>query len=489
MNAITHRIEKVFVEVNTGSLESANIIKNKIGRFLETNVFPKLEQTLDDFNQTGRVARIDSLNLKIATLRDDYFSTLESEIVKQFAAKIESEIGFSGRKISNDYVNENVEILPTDKNREQVFLFFLENGHLPWFGTEEEVSEFLQPSNWEKGLDNEIFFKRLTQLLKSDNRASERFVFQLDNILIKAFLLKLNPQIKNAEAHFNTLLQRLPSISRHYFFKLLFLISTTGEKRKLLLAANDFKDSLGKFIQKINEESSSMLHAHLTDLFHKTDWISDDDKEKLTDIIFAPFNIADLKKTDLKEADFLDESLKENEIELESFFEKQEGEIAVQNAGLVLIHPFLKTFFKAVDFLNEKGQIKNSAVHVAIQTLHFLATGSDDFFEGNLVFEKFLCGMPLKMSVEKESLLSEKVKAESLQLLAEVIRQWAALKNTSPEGVRQMFFQRNGKLVQKDSNFKLIVERKAQDILLDKLAWNISLVKIPWLNELLYIEW
>jgi len=52
-----------------------------------------------------------------------------------------------------------------------------------------------------------------------------------------------------------------------------------------------------------------------------------------------------------------------------------------------------------------------------------------------------------------------------------------------------MFFHRDGKLVQVDKNFRLIVERKAQDILLDKLPWGVSIIKLPWREQLLFVEW
>jgi hypothetical protein len=485
----------VFVEVNTGSLESANYIKNNMGRFLETEVFPKLEQTLDDFNQTGRVARIESLNLNLATLRDDYFSRddffkmLESEIVKQFAEKIESEFGFPGIKNKETIVNGKVEIFPTEKNREEVFFFFMKNGYLPWFAAEEDVHDFLTLSNWKKYLENNEFFTRLTNLLKSENTISERFVFQLNEKLILAFLQKINSSVKTSEAQILNLSERLPPEVRHYFLKLLLVHSIFVEKPKHLQAAFDFKNSVEKLIPKKNKEFEKKLHAGISSIFEGADWVPADTRKQLAEIILTPFQQKNSKKTKVKEAEVLDDLPQKDEADQDSFFGKQEGEIAVQNAGLVLIHPFLKTFFKAVDLLNDKGKIKKTERQTAVQTLHFLATGNEEFFEGNLVLEKFLCGFPLKMPVEKQSLLSENIKSESQQLLTEVIRHWPALKNTSPDGLRQMFFHRKGKLYRKENNYKLIVERKAQDILLDKLAWNISLVKLPWSKELLYIEW
>ncbi len=83
---------------------------------------------------------------------------------------------------------------------------------------------------------------------------------------------------------------------------------------------------------------------------------------------------------------------------------------------------------------------------VAVQSLHYLATGHEKFFEGNLVFEKFICGIPLKIPVQKESLVTDDIKDEVQVLLKEAIRNWPALKNTSPDGLREMFIHRDGKL-------------------------------------------
>ncbi|NLC86293.1 MAG: hypothetical protein GX680_05035 [Bacteroidales bacterium] len=125
----------------------------------------------------------------------------------------------------------------------------------------------------------------------------------------------------------------------------------------------------------------------------------------------------------------------------------------------------------------------------AIQALHFLATGKANFFEGNLILEKYICGTPLKVTVERECLLSEKIKDEAINMLREVIRQWPELKNSTIDDLRELFIQRNGKLIKKGSKYKIIVERKVQDLLLEKLSWNISAVNFPWRKDVLFVDW
>ena len=93
------------------------------------------------------------------------------------------------------------------------------------------------------------------------------------------------------------------------------------------------------------------------------------------------------------------------------------------------------------------------------------------------------------MPIQKQSLLTDLIKNEANELLIEVVRHWPALKNTSADGLRQMFIQRDGKLFQEDDKYKLIVERKAQDVLLESLSWNIAVIKLPWISNILFTEW
>lgn len=472
-------------------MEAAHALKNNMRNFLQRYVFPQLEELLEEHNQTGRVAHIDSLNLHITTPRYDNLESIGKEIISQFSENLSKILDFKGKEGISDTAFQGVEIVSREKSRQEIFLFFLENGFLPWFGNENDIAELTQPDVWKNCLDDKDFIAQTLTLLKRSKSAADRFVLQFESQMIFSFLLKSNAEMRKNEDSIQTLLQTLPQKSVPLFLQVLLLILTGTDTDNLILISRKLGDSLQNEILKFDKKRIARLENAMRIFFQKSSLFSKETTNEVAPVILATVKNLKAFSADLNEkknAD-LSELVSKTENKPAPFFEKQEGEITVQNAGLVLIHPFLNPFFKALDLLGEKGQIKNSELHVAVQILHYLATGNQEFFEGNLVFEKFLCGVPLRLPVEKESLLSEKVKAESQQLLTEVIRQWPALKSTSPDGLRQMFFQRNGKLIQKDSGFKLIVERKAQDVLLDKLNWNISLVKVPWRTELLFVEW
>lgn len=161
--------------------------------------------------------------------------------------------------------------------------------------------------------------------------------------------------------------------------------------------------------------------------------------------------------------------------------------IYMENAGLIILHPFLKMLFKNCNLLDENNIIINK--ELAVHILHYAATKKEYDYEHTMLFEKFLCGIPLEYPIKREINIEEYQKINVEELLIDVVSHWSALKKSSTDILRIEFLQREGKLDLLDSNPKLAIEKKTQDILLDKIPWNISIVKIPWLEKLIYTEW
>ena len=159
----------------------------------------------------------------------------------------------------------------------------------------------------------------------------------------------------------------------------------------------------------------------------------------------------------------------------------------INNAGLILIHPFLKQFFTSCNLLNENNQIINPSE--AVHLLHYVATKQEKQLESNLIFEKFLCNVPIHQTIERDVTLSDEMKENTENLLKSVVQNWEILKNSSPDLIRNEFIQRQGKLDLTKDNPQLTIERRTQDILLDKLPWSYGLCKLPWMNTLLFTDW
>ena len=158
----------------------------------------------------------------------------------------------------------------------------------------------------------------------------------------------------------------------------------------------------------------------------------------------------------------------------------------LENAGLLLLHPYLRSFFEQCG-VYEGDEFTD--IEQAIHLLHYLATGEEQQHESVLVFEKFLCNFPLEESIPKSLKITEEQKAQATELLEAVLEHWGVLKGASIDLLRGEFLQRQGKLVLKGKQPRIVIERKTHDILLDKLPWNIGLFKLPWRDTITFADW
>lgn len=159
------------------------------------------------------------------------------------------------------------------------------------------------------------------------------------------------------------------------------------------------------------------------------------------------------------------------------------------SAGVVLLHPFLSSFFRKLNLLEGKEFKNKTAQSKAVLLIHFLATGIEQPQEYEMVLPKFLCNMPTNIPIDYTLQITDEEKEKANGLLQAAIEHWGALGTTSPDGLREGFLTRQGKLEQEQTGWKLYVEPKTLDILLDKLPWNLSIVKLPWMNDFLKVEW
>ena len=164
--------------------------------------------------------------------------------------------------------------------------------------------------------------------------------------------------------------------------------------------------------------------------------------------------------------------------------------IYVNNAGMVILHPFLEALLKELNLLDENNLfVDEKSCQRAVVLLHYLHTGKEEYEEQHLAFNKLLCGMKPEDNLSDEIVLTQIEKKECDKLLEIVIGYWEALKGASSEALRETFFSRNGKLSFNNETYLLQVERNATDILIDRLPWGIGIVKFPWLGYLIHVQW
>jgi hypothetical protein len=163
--------------------------------------------------------------------------------------------------------------------------------------------------------------------------------------------------------------------------------------------------------------------------------------------------------------------------------------LPVVNAGLVLVAPYLPPFFEAVAIRLRSGSGSENATTLAPLLLHWLATGSAEAGEHELALAKLLCGVPLDAPAPCRHTFPSGTLAEADGLLAAVIEHWPALKNTSPQGLRESFLQRGGLLRDTGPQWMLRVEHRAWDVLLERVPWTFGTIRLPWMQRPLMVEW
>jgi hypothetical protein len=170
-------------------------------------------------------------------------------------------------------------------------------------------------------------------------------------------------------------------------------------------------------------------------------------------------------------------------------FELPDGEdVMIYNAGLVILHPFLKFFFEGLELMKNNQFVDQESRHKAVHLLQYMVTQEKQTTEDQLILNKLLCGIhptePVPLSVN----LTDDDLDECDNLLKAVLKQWTALRSDLPEAIRSTFLNREGILI-RNSGWTLKVKRNTLDILLDRLPWGISLIKLPWNPEIIYVEW
>jgi hypothetical protein len=170
--------------------------------------------------------------------------------------------------------------------------------------------------------------------------------------------------------------------------------------------------------------------------------------------------------------------------------EPAQGEpIYVANAGLVICEPYLPRLFSMLG-LTEGAAFRDAAcAGKAVRLIQFVATGAQQSPEHQLVLNKLLCGLPISEPVDCETPLEDSDKATVEGMLKGMLAHWKALGGTTPDGLRETFLQRQGRLVRQEEHWHLLVEPGPYDMLLDQLPWGFSMIKYPWMERMIHVQW
>jgi hypothetical protein len=164
-------------------------------------------------------------------------------------------------------------------------------------------------------------------------------------------------------------------------------------------------------------------------------------------------------------------------------------ELYIDNAGLVILHPFLRHFFERLELLEDKQFKDMAARQRAVGLLQYAVSEDPSSPEYLLPLNKVLCGMELDEVFDFGPPVTETEAEECTNLLTAAIANAPILKNMTINGLRGTFLLRPGVLSSRDGAWLLRVERETYDVVLDRFPWTMQWVKLPWMDTPLRIEW
>jgi hypothetical protein len=172
-----------------------------------------------------------------------------------------------------------------------------------------------------------------------------------------------------------------------------------------------------------------------------------------------------------------------------SFAIKTGAQLYLKNAGLVLLHPFIPTFFMLTGLVEKNKFMNEEAQQRAVLLLQYLVYGTTEHEEQTLVLNKIFCGLSLEEPLPSSIVLSEKEIKIAAELFTVIFQRWERMKNASADGFRQSFLQRAGRLMKGEKTWTMRVEQRGYDALLQTMPWTFGVVKLPWMVQPIETEW
>lgn len=476
MNPENHIIGRQKISVNYRGKASAQALRDMIHRVCRNELPARLNKLLDDLVDPSDVIRIGKLQVRI-DIGDD--GSLEEKLGRAVIEEIELAL----RRELSDFRSE---AQPADQSFGRALAFYLANGFLPWWSSVKEREHLKRAldETWTDSIKLELFWSQIKSSLREAS-ARKRLNDLIDEEKLEALIRiqsGFNPSLWK-EIHSTVLWIDERFEVEEYEQPLL------QKAQELLLESvsshSDFLDIISEFIRKyiaafreLGFQLSSFQRLQIPSAMVRS--------------AFAEFEINE-RTIIPKEEDEEEFEMEENPIQLKNKEEEKDDEspeeqngISVFNSGLVLIAPYLPRFFENLGICKENKLIDPGTAAVILRHLVF---PNEPFEEFDLVLEKLLCGIPLQHSIPKIFKPGSELNEQINELLSSVIENWPMLKNTSPEGLRQSFLQREGRLSQTEKHWNMDVQRESFDLLLEHVSWNFRMIKLPWMNKLLQVNW
>ncbi len=536
-----HIINKQIIEIEISNKTTAFETQQKISRLYSKQLVPVLNDLLD-----AHFGNDDHIHYQIDSLTIDLGSVEMDSLPEAFAKELDMVLMSSQKTNQFTITSKANEVEPfaiEERTPLRVLVHYLVSGRLPWWSGSQQKSYLLE--QWELLMKNPSYeFKTLLSQLHHNNTHLDRYLltFSEEQVLksaqwitglsqnelyiirnrVKDEVLKRNKksvslswktnflrvlflpkreQVINPEAYYLQKTLQILGIASHNNsdapqYEVLRGIQSLLATCKHIATKHTFLRGIIKQLTTLMQTSAiNKVPVHLltqaTVLLEKVleETRSEGfhfNKEFATSELWN--SLASHLNTIKKIVQATPKDTTPNSAGLQSQFEDTDF-ITIENAGLVLLWPFLPRFFKNLQLLEDKNFMDESTMHKAVCVLQYLCNSDEsELFEGQLPLAKILCGIPLTTPVPL-IFLTEEEKEIAHGLLQAVLQQGPHWKNLSIEGFRGSYLCRQASLRTRDDHWLLQVQKETYDITLQKLPWSIQAVRLPWMERALMVEW
>ncbi|NHN27099.1 hypothetical protein FIA58_015555 [Flavobacterium jejuense] len=497
-----HLLQQHTFDIHCSSQAFGKELHSQLSLLLEKEFYPKLEVLFNKYDIKNKVWVIDTLSIEIPNVSKKYWKT---EIIQKGLTQIEdylrkNRISYSENR-NDEMINSN-SFFSNSTHSECIFLNFLKTGRI----IENTISKNLEEIILKIEV-TEVFIERLLLNLETNQNCLIRWIFSVPDFFKEIVFRKLN-NFPNEIAVFLNKILDINDKGNHETKQIIKKITKNSLLKKQWIELIQWMN----YFQKRSVSKVTLVKEFIQ--FSKEFWeITTHDLSLICQYIYEiSSNSSDTITTEIKdffskvENSILKNSIQENKFKTLENSSLQEGNLAlkngkndtdlgkaqyINNAGLVLLHPFLKALFEQLNLCESNGNwTKKISQHKAILLTQFLVFGEEKINESDLVLNKILCGFPIEAVVNVKLKMTKEEKDKCKSLLEAVNEHWKVMNKSSIEALQQTFLQREAKLeFVSEDEFELWVEEKGYDILLEQLPWGIGMIQTPWMENYLNCHW
>jgi hypothetical protein len=497
-----HIINKLLIDIDISHDQQPGY--QKISEEIKAGILSGIEQFGSRYRSgtDENVRRISRLSVELDVNEHD-FTDLNSMVEETLMKKVKQ----LSRKPGKNRTEKNVfKEFTIDKQNQTLLFFFLKTGRFPWWAEKDQTVQGLE--KWFVEMSADDWQKKIVPFLRKHPEAAERAAAQFSEESVYQ-LLKKSDQRNNLsemmlfQEEFNSFIR---SGKADLTGDQIQRIKTECMRTALKFAVNEFRgiNELLKRLHTIIITSASEPGENSGNFKTWPEWLELSDGKnarkwlsiaKEIESAVKPAGSSQLREKRAGRTEMIRKSSENgvpgNDFTTSSIQDKKSEKDGydVPQAGLVLLHPFIKQLFENLGLLADGRFADGEKKERAVCILHYLATGEEPFDEPSLALPMFLCSWPAGVPVYRFLQVSDDEKEECAKVLNSALNHWRVLKNTTPEGLRANFLHRAGRLKKGDFGWSLFVEKKTQDVLLDQLPWGISVVTFKWMKQILTINW